>query len=104
MSEIPALHDGEKEDEEQESDLDEVDQPPVTWRLGKLEVHRDALQYILIYIMLFLISSAAIVNISFGNTPQEMWVSILSLVIGVVVPQPHSSFNPKLTKLSNYGN
>jgi hypothetical protein len=62
--------------------------PPVLWRVGKTHIDRDFVMFILIYLFIFIIATASVINLSTKKEGLELWSGLLSLTLGLVSPQP----------------
>ena len=74
----------------------------VKWSCGNWEVHRGLLVFIGTYVLLFIICATALLNLSFTSTLKEVWVSVLSLIIGTFLHQPKPKSKRKLQKSQTF--
>ena len=72
--------------------------PPVKWQIGKTIVDREFVQFVSVYLLLFVIAITSLINLT-ANTggPKELWASLLSMTCGVLVPQPKFPRHKKAT-------
>lgn len=62
--------------------------PPVKWHIGNTTVDREFVQYVTVYILIFIIAVTSLANLTAGSGSKELWASLLSMMCGIVVPQP----------------
>ena len=73
-------------------DNNSVDQEPhantVKWHIGNCDVDRDFVQFITVYFLIFIIAVTSLANLSIKSEHVELWASLLSMMCGIIVPQP----------------
>lgn len=69
----------------------------MTWKWGCMEVHPGLLQFILTFLVMFGTCLTALINLSLNLNPQ-LWQSVLTFVLGVLVPQPDVAASIKKAK------
>jgi hypothetical protein len=65
--------------------------PGVKWQCGDWIIDKALFQYTCVFVFLFIVGLAALVNLTIGSDHSEIWASILSMLCGVFVPQPRFS-------------
>ena len=58
------------------------------WTLCGTQVPHTALVFLCQVIILYISIITCFVNLTIGNSPNELWISILSLSIGTILPSP----------------
>ena len=58
------------------------------WTLCGAQVSRTALVFLCQVIILYISIITCFVNLTVGNSPNQLWISILSLSIGTILPSP----------------
>lgn len=61
---------------------------PVQWTIGGNTVDRDFVQFVTVYILIFIIATTSLANLSIKEDRPELWASLLSMMCGIIVPQP----------------
>lgn len=70
-------------------DVDDIDiESHVKWQIGRSLVDKDFIQYITIYTLIFIIACTSLANLTMQEERSELWASLLSMMIGVIMPQP----------------
>ena len=73
--------------------VDETDlQPPTTpsfWKCGKTDIPTGQIVFFSQIILVYLVTITCIVNLTLGNDPKELWVSLLASCIGYILPAPN---------------
>lgn len=72
--------------------------PQKFWKFGSVEVDRGMIQYITIYVLIFIICITSLLNLSFRSDRGELWTSLLSMMCGIIVPQPKYKKNQSAQK------
>ena len=62
--------------------------PQIKWHIGKTVVDRDFVQFVTIYMLIFIIAVTSLANLSIKKEGMELWASLLSMMCGIIVPQP----------------
>ena len=62
--------------------------PPIRWRIGNTVVDRDFVQFVTVYVLIFIIAVTSLANLSIKSERVELWASLLSMMCGIIVPQP----------------
>lgn len=62
--------------------------PPVTWQIGSIGVQREFVQFVTVYLLIFIIACTSLANLSLREEKTELWASLLSMMCGIIVPQP----------------
>lgn len=75
------------EGEDEVAVVDEVDSG-VKWSVGSSEVDREFVQYVTVSVFIFITLAVSLFNLTLQDKEHEMWSSILSMMIGVMVPNP----------------
>lgn len=70
--------------------------PQVKWQFGDKEFDRDLIQFITVYLLIAIIAITSLVNLSLGTDRTELWASLLSIMCGVIIPQPQYKKSRKL--------
>lgn len=72
-------------------DDNSIDSPPgstIKWHIGNSTVDRDFVQFVTVYILIFIIAITSLANLTVKEERTELWASLLSMMCGIVVPQP----------------
>ena len=75
----------------------------VKWSCGETTIDRDFIQFLTIYLLIAIIVITSLANLTIGTGRTELWASLLSVMCGVIVPQPKASSSRK-TKITNNTN
>jgi len=62
--------------------------PPVKWHIGDTSVDRDFVQFVTVYLLICVIAVTSLANLSIKEERTELWASLLSMMCGIIVPQP----------------
>ena len=73
--------------------IDETDLEPPTprslWKCGKEDIPTGQIVFFSQIILVYIVTIACIANLTLGNEPKELWVSLLASCIGYILPAPH---------------
>jgi len=76
--------------------------PPVKWHIGDTVVDRDFVQFVTVYVLLFIIAITSLANLSVKTERTELWASLLSMMCGIIVPQPKYPRQKKPSQQQNH--
>lgn len=67
----------------------------VKWSCGKWEVDRGLLFFVGTYVLLFTVCLTALANLTFTSEIREVWVSLVTLIVGLFLDKPDAKSKSK---------
>jgi hypothetical protein len=71
------------------------------WSFGCFSVDKEALQFVCLFALISTIIGVSLVNLSLETTNHALWASLLSGLVGALLPQPKIGKDPYAKALKN---